>query len=127
VIAEPSAGDDVDDDGPLVVIRVPPGLPQGQAPPWGLQAEEGGPIGPVVDVILRLGTQVVRHARGHGQWVVGGGAGPGSRNGRPDGFELENPSGLIPHFRTRGGYQGLLTLRRHTRLSLPGILRGTLR
>jgi hypothetical protein len=44
-----------------------------------LQAEEGSPLGPVVDVIRRLGTQVVRHAGGHGRWVVGGGGGPGGR------------------------------------------------
>jgi hypothetical protein len=45
--------------GRLVVIGVPPGLPQGQAPLWGLQAEEGGPLGPVVDVVGGLDAQVV--------------------------------------------------------------------
>jgi hypothetical protein len=43
--------DGVGDDGWLVVIGVPP--------LWGLQGEEGGPIRPVVDVIRRLGAQVV--------------------------------------------------------------------
>jgi hypothetical protein len=51
--------DGIADKGRLVVIGVPPGLPQGQAPLWGLQAEEGGPLRPVVDVIHRLGAQVV--------------------------------------------------------------------
>jgi hypothetical protein len=50
-----------------------------------LQAEESGPLGPVVDVIRRLGAQVVRHAGGHGRWVVGGGAGPGGGGGVRDG------------------------------------------
>jgi hypothetical protein len=50
-----------------------------------LQAEESGPLGPVVDVIRRLGTQVVRHAGGHGRWVVGGGGGPGGGGGVRDG------------------------------------------
>jgi hypothetical protein len=54
----PCGGDDravgrdgIADEGRLVVIGVPP--------LWGLQAEEGGPLGPVVDVIRRLGAQVV--------------------------------------------------------------------
>jgi hypothetical protein len=80
----PRGGDDravgrdgVADEGRLVVIGVPPGLPQGQAPLWGLQAEEGGPLGLVVDVVGGLGAQDVRHARRHGGRVVGGGGGPG--------------------------------------------------
>jgi hypothetical protein len=76
--------DGVADEGRLVVIGVPPGLPQGQAPLWGLQAEEGGPLRPVVDVIRRLGAQVVRHAGRHGGRIVGGGTGPGGGEERPD-------------------------------------------
>jgi hypothetical protein len=51
----------------------------------GLQAEEGGPLRPVVDVIRRLGAQVVRHAGGHGGRVVGGGGRPGGGGGVRDG------------------------------------------
>jgi hypothetical protein len=43
--------DGIADEGWLVVVP---------------QAEEGGPLGPVVDVVRRLGAQVVRHARRHG-------------------------------------------------------------
>jgi hypothetical protein len=50
-----------------------------------LQAEEGGPLGPVVDVIRRLGVQVVEHARRHGRWVVGGRRRPGGRAGAGEG------------------------------------------
>jgi hypothetical protein len=62
----PRGGDDraigrdgIADEGRLAVIGVPPGLPQGQAPLSGLPGEEGGPLGPVVDVVGRLGTQMV--------------------------------------------------------------------
>jgi hypothetical protein len=48
--------DDIADEGRLVVI---------------LQAEEGSPPGPAVDVIRRPGTQVMRHARRHGGRGVG--------------------------------------------------------
>jgi hypothetical protein len=51
--------DSIADKGRLAVIGVPPGLPQGQAPLWGLQAEEDAPLGPVVDVVGGLGAQVV--------------------------------------------------------------------
>jgi hypothetical protein len=87
----PRGGDDravgrdgIADEGRLAVIGLPPGLPQGQAPLWGLQAKEGGPLGPVVDVIRRLGMRVVRCAGGHGRRIVGSGAGPGGREERPD-------------------------------------------
>jgi hypothetical protein len=63
--------DGVTDEGQLVVIGVPPGLPQGQAPPWGLQAEEGGPLRPVVDVIRGLGAQVAYCAQRRSRRVVG--------------------------------------------------------
>jgi hypothetical protein len=70
VIAEPSTGDGVADEGRLVVV---------------LEGEEGGPIRPVVDVVRRLGAQVVRHARRHGRRVVGGGGGPGGGGSVRDG------------------------------------------
>jgi hypothetical protein len=44
--------DGIADKGRLVVV---------------LQAEESGPLRPVIDVVGRLGAQVVRHARGHGR------------------------------------------------------------
>jgi hypothetical protein len=49
--------DGIADEGRLAVVGVPPGLPQGQAPLWGLQAEEGGPLGPVVEVVGGLDAQ----------------------------------------------------------------------
>jgi hypothetical protein len=60
----PRGGDDravgrdgIADEGRLAVIGVPPGLPQGQAPLWGLQAEEGSPLRPVVEVVGGLDAQ----------------------------------------------------------------------
>jgi hypothetical protein len=50
VIAEPSAGDGVADEGRLAVIGGPP--------LWGLQGEEGGPLRPVAEVAGGLGVQV---------------------------------------------------------------------
>jgi hypothetical protein len=44
---------------PFAVKGVPPGLPQGQAPLWGLQGEEGGPGRRVAGVVLGAHPQVM--------------------------------------------------------------------